>query len=140
MVKHGISVVQWGPELELGIPEIDEQHRRLVEMLNEFYRELEEGHKHEAARRFFEELEQYVNEHFTYEEAFMRKIGFPELERHRKTHELFKKLVKEELKRYESGDEKALREAVALALSWLYTHITRTDRKYAEYLKEKGLL
>ncbi|NPB08449.1 MAG: hemerythrin family protein [Aquificae bacterium] len=140
MVKNSVSVVEWTPEMELGIPEIDAQHRKLVEMLNEFYRELEEGHEEEAVRRFFGELGRYVEEHFRYEERFMEEIGFPELENHKKTHRLFEKLYKEDLEKYLRGEKRALRELVALTLSWLYTHIMKTDKKYVRYMKEKGLL
>jgi len=122
MVKNGVSVVEWTQEMELGIPEIDAQHRKLVEMLNDFYRELEEGQEEEAVRRFFEELGRYVEEHFKYEEEFMERIGFPELESHKRTHRLFEKLYKEDLEKYLKGNKKALRELVALTLSWLHPH------------------
>ncbi|WP_457625188.1 bacteriohemerythrin [Persephonella sp.] len=131
-------LIEWSEELELGIPEIDKQHKKLVEMLNEFYTELEEGHQKEAVEHFLKNLEDYLNFHLDYEEKFMEEIGFPQLETHKKTHEMFKKLYAEEKNRYLEGDLKALRELVAFAFSWLFSHIMKTDKKYAEFLKEKG--
>ncbi|SNZ06882.1 hemerythrin [Persephonella hydrogeniphila] len=131
-------LIEWSEELELGIPEIDNQHKRLVEMLNEFYTELEEGHQSEAVEHFLKNLEDYLNYHLDYEEKFMEEIGFPQLENHKKTHDMFKKLYAEEKNRYLEGDTKALRELVAFAFSWLFSHIMKTDKKYAEFLKEKG--
>ncbi|WP_456403125.1 bacteriohemerythrin [Persephonella sp.] len=130
-------LIEWNKELELGIPEIDEQHKKLVDMLNSFYTELEQGHKREAAEHFLKELEDYLIYHLEFEEKFMEEIGFPDLENHKRTHEMFKKLYLEEKERYLKGDEKAIREIIAFAFSWLFSHIMKTDKKYAKYLKEK---
>ncbi|MDQ7056145.1 MAG: bacteriohemerythrin [Persephonella sp.] len=128
-------LIEWSKELELGIPEIDRQHRKLVDMLNQFYTELEKGAKEEAVEHFLENLEKYLKYHLSYEEKYMEEIGFPETENHRKIHNMFKKLYAEEKERYLKGDQKALRELVAFTFSWLFSHIMKTDRKYAEFVK-----
>ncbi|WP_456381692.1 bacteriohemerythrin [Persephonella sp.] len=133
-------LIEWSEELELGIPEIDQQHRKLVEMLNEFYTELEEGHQKEAVEHFLKNLEDYLHYHLDYEEKFMEEKGFPETDNHKKVHQMFKNLYAEEKQRYLEGDSKALRELVAFTFSWLFSHIMKTDKKYAEYLKERGLV
>ncbi|MBK3332908.1 hemerythrin family protein [Persephonella atlantica] len=127
-------LIEWSKDLELGIPEIDRQHRKLVEMLNEFYTELEKGEKAEAVKHFLENLEEYLKYHLDYEERFMEEIGFPETESHKKVHQMFKKLYTEEKERFLKGDVKALRELVAFTFSWLFSHIMKTDRKYADYI------
>ncbi|NPB07657.1 MAG: hemerythrin family protein [Aquificae bacterium] len=134
------DIISWSEEMELGIPEIDQQHRKLVNMLNEFYHELEEGHREEAVKHFLKELEDYLRYHFEYEESLLQRVGYPDTANHRRTHEMFKKLYREEVEKFLKGDRKALRELVAFTLSWLYTHIMKTDRKYANYMKEKGLV
>ncbi len=134
------DIISWSEEMELGIPEIDQQHRKLVDMLNEFYHELEEGHREEAVKHFLKELEDYLRYHFEYEESLLQRVGYPDTANHRRTHEMFKKLYREEVEKFLKGDRKALRELVAFTLSWLYTHIMKTDRKYANYMKEKGLV
>ncbi|NPA58225.1 MAG: hemerythrin family protein [Aquificae bacterium] len=133
-------LIEWNKELELGIPEIDKQHKQLVDMLNEFYTELEEGHRQEAIEHFLKNLEDYLHYHLDYEEKFMEEKGFPETEDHKRIHKLFKELYAEEKQRYLQGDPKALRELVAFAFSWLFSHIMKADKKYAEYMREKGLI
>ena len=132
-----MTIIEWSDELELGIPEIDKQHKELVDMLNEFYTELEKGAKKEAVEHFLKNLEEYLNYHLDYEEKFMEKIGFPDLENHKKTHNMFKKFYKEEVEKYLKGDKKALRELVAFTYSWLFSHIVKSDKKYLKFLKEK---
>lgn len=133
-----MKLVEWNDELVLGIPPIDEQHKKLVDMLNGFYSQLEKGEKEEAIYQFLHDLEEYLNFHLDYEERFMEKIGFPELGNHKKTHEMFKKLYAEEKEKFaKEKDIKAVRELVAFTYSWLFSHIMKTDKKYIKYLKEK---
>jgi len=135
-----MELIEWSEELELGIPEIDQQHKKLVEMMNEFYTELREGHKKEAVEHFLKNLEDYLHYHLDFEEKFMEEKGFPDTENHKKVHHMFKELYTEEKHRYMNGDIKALRELVAFTFSWLFSHIMKTDKKYAEYMREKGLI
>ncbi len=70
----------------------------------------------------------------------MEKIGYPELDNHRKVHDMFRREVYNLASYIEKGDSKAFREALSYALGWLYTHIAKTDKKYGIYAKEKGLI
>jgi len=131
------SIIQWSKEMELNIPEIDEQHKRLVDLLNHFYENNRAGLHDEAVIKFLKELRDYLIYHLDWEERFLEEIGFHETKQHKKTHELFKKFYAEEVGKYlKQRDEKALRELVAFTLSWLYTHILKTDKKYAKYYHE----
>ncbi len=137
MLTKSKELIKWNKEMELGIPSIDEQHKKLVDLMNEFYEELEEGKKEEAIERFLDELGNYLVYHLDYEEKFLEKIGYSDFKNHKKTHEMFKKFYKEEIERVKKGDEKAVRELIAFTLSWLYTHIMKTDKKYAKFYFEK---
>jgi len=131
------SIIQWSEEMELGIPEIDKQHKKLVDLLNKFYEENRAGMHEEAVRDFLTELRDYLIFHLDWEEKFLEEIGFEETEQHKKTHDMFKKFYAEEVNKFlKNRDEKALRELVAFTLSWLYTHILKTDKKYAKYYHE----
>ncbi|ADO45853.1 hemerythrin-like metal-binding protein [Hydrogenobacter thermophilus TK-6] len=68
------------------------------------------------------------------------KIGYPELESHRKVHEIFRREVKNLAPYVERGDLKAFREALSYSWGWLYNHIAKTDKKYGIYAKERGLI
>lgn len=125
--------VQWSDELSVGVPQMDAQHRRWIDLLNGFYDAVERGEREEGIRELFQGVEEYTAFHFGAEEQFMAEIGYPDLEAHRKIHENLKEQIRSARERYENGDRKAARELVAFVLSWLYTHIARTDKKYGEY-------
>jgi hemerythrin len=74
------------------------------------------------------------------EEKFMGKIGYPELDHHRKVHDMFRREIYNLAPYMEKGDPKAFREALSYVWGWLYNHIAKTDKKYGIYAKEKGLI
>jgi hemerythrin-like metal-binding protein len=124
-------------EFKLEIDLIDNEHIKLVDMLNEVYERLAAGKKNEARQYFTETLSSYVNEHFANEEKFMESIGYPGLDEHKKIHENFKKTFQELVPLIESYDDTAFRRALSDAFSWIITHIGKTDKRYASFYLSK---
>ena len=120
-------------EFRLGIDSIDNEHIRLVDMLNEVYALLSAGKKGEAQQFFSETLSSYVNEHFANEEKFMESIGFPQIDEHRRIHENFKISFHELKPLIEANDDVAFRKELSDVFTWIITHIGKTDRKYATF-------
>jgi hemerythrin len=130
--------IEWSEELSVNVPQMDEQHRHLIDILNGFYEAVERGEREEGIKQLFQGVEEYTIFHFNAEEQFMADIGYPELEAHRKTHQSLVEQLHSARERYEKGDQKAVRELVAFVLSWLYTHIAKTDKKYGEYYASRS--
>ncbi|GAP22257.1 bacteriohemerythrin [Leptolinea tardivitalis] len=120
-------------EFRLGIREIDEEHACLVNMINTVHNLISSGSKEEARRYFKETLANYVDEHFTHEEAYMERIGFPQVEEHRLIHARFKQTMQEILPKIDSLDESAFRAALTDTYTWIIQHIGKTDRRYVSY-------
>lgn len=82
-----MSAIVWNESLELGLPQIDEQHRRLVDRYNELaaaYRRREPDA--ELARRLGVLLD-CTAAHFASEEALMAELGYDGLDEHREEHQ-----------------------------------------------------
>jgi hemerythrin len=133
-------MIEFDYNLITHVEEMDKQHMRLVALLNHTYELLKEGKKEEAIGLFKREILFYVEYHLSEEEKFMEKIGYPELDRHRKAHDMFRRAIYDLAQHIEKGDPKAFREALSYAWGWLCNHIAKTDKKYAIYAKEKGLI
>ena len=132
------EIFNFEAEFKLGIDEVDNEHIKLVEMLNAVHALIREGKKDEARVYFSETLSAYVVEHFANEEAFMERMGYPELEDHKKIHENFKKSFSELLPKIESFDDRSFRMALTDAFTWIISHIGKTDKKYAKYYEAQG--
>ena len=131
--------IKWGEEFELGIPEIDKNNKKLIEILNIFYEKIGNGDgRKETIDQFLSELENYLTNSLKFEEEFMEKAKYPDLENHKKLHRMFKKLYEEEKAKYLKGDAKAIGDVIAFTISWLYSHITKTDKKFAEFYKKSN--
>jgi hemerythrin-like metal-binding domain len=133
-------MIEFDDNLLTRVEEMDKQHMRLVALLNNVYGFLKEGKKEEAIELFKREILFYVEYHLSEEEKFMEKIGYPELDKHRKVHDIFRREIYNLASYIEKGDLKAFRAALSYALGWLYNHIAKTDKKYGIYAKEKGLI
>jgi hemerythrin len=130
--------VEWTDDLSLNIPEMDEQHKQLIALINEFYTAVERGEREEGIRRLFDGMDRYAVFHFSAEEAFMEQIGYPELASHRETHAIYRREYLAAMERHEAGDRKAVRDLVAFLFSWLYTHIQKTDKRYAAFYHQSA--
>ena len=122
--------LQWSSELDTGINVIDNQHRRIVDYINQLHHAIESGERTEVAE-VLEELVDYTLSHFTFEEELMEKADYPFITAHKKVHKLFVKRVAEFQQRFELGEDIAPQLHTALR-TWLFNHIRHDDADYAE--------
>lgn len=109
------TLIEFDESLITGIEEMDEEHKKLIEMLNTVYDILKRGEKDEAHHYFDKEILSYVKTHLKDEEEFMEKINCPELEQHKKIHEIFRKMITDLIPSIESGDHKAFSQALPIS-------------------------
>lgn len=113
-----------------GIKEIDEEHRKLFELINQVA-ELPKnsGVSRVMAKSVLMQLKEYAATHFAHEEAYMEQIGDMELERQKKEHAQFTEKVNsykiEDLKEEDSAQ--IITELSAFMAKWLYHHILGSD-------------
>ncbi len=131
--------MEWSDDLETGITEIDNQHRRLVSMVNEFYRAFKKGVDRSYIGKLLQELIEYTDYHFKTEEYYFDKFGYPEAEVHKQIHRKLVEQVLEFKKKFDEGKADISYELLNFLKDWLLNHIGKTDKKYADFLKSKGL-
>jgi hemerythrin len=78
----------WTSELELGVEEIDEQHRELFRRAERLYHAMRQGQPL-AAEAMLASFRDFVFSHFEFEERWMRRYEFPGLDIHREAHREF---------------------------------------------------
>jgi diguanylate cyclase (GGDEF)-like protein/hemerythrin-like metal-binding protein/PAS domain S-box-containing protein len=126
-------LLAWSDALCLGIPLIDEQHRRLVDLVNRLGERLRDDAGPAAVANAMQELLDHTALHFRTEEELMRAHGTANAERHRQEH----RVLLADLRSLASGIETT---SVMLALqhlkAWLVRHIDSLDRELAAELRE----
>ena len=137
--KREEEFMSWGPQFEIGIQEIDQQHRKLVSMVNTLYKAVKEGKGRETMGQLLNELVSYTDYHFKTEEYYFDKFGYPETDLHKEIH---RKLVQKVLnfkEKFDRGEADISYDLLNFLKDWLVNHIGKTDKKYGPFLKEKGL-
>jgi hemerythrin len=78
--------LEWNERYRLGISHIDEQHKKLFEIVAQIAALDALTSTKEELKSILGELSSYMSEHFSDEEVYMHRIGFPEYEYHQKLH------------------------------------------------------
>ena len=120
------------------IPLIDDEHKRLFEIIKDandvIHAELLHD-KYDEILHIISDLKDYTAVHFTDEEAYMEKIGYPELESQKKAHAAFiDKLDEINLDDLDAHQQHYLEDLISFLLNWLSVHILHMDKKIGEFV------
>ncbi len=125
----------WKPSYELNIPEIDQQHRRLVGLINELYDAMKEARGQEVLDYILGELQTYIQEHFATEERAMQVYGYPGYEEHVVEHRKLGAQVEELNQLRQHGGAISTQKLMGFLCDWLREHLSETDRQFGQYIK-----
>lgn len=127
----------WHDDLNTGIDVIDQQHRRIVDIINAL-QDAQEQRDRQAMAAAMDELIDYTYSHFTFEEALMEDAGYAFDRPHKRTHEAFVGRVRQYRARHRAGED--VSEHMRAMLSrWLFQHIRTDDKAYVEAVRRNML-
>ncbi len=132
--------VIWKDEYSVGIESIDEDHKKLLNLINNLQAAVMCNTGEEFERQSLNELMDYTHYHFHREEELMRAHGYIDFEGHKGQHDQMIIQAKVFLDRYEEKGRDALPEVTSYLRLWLLQHINVADMKYVPLLKEKGVV
>lgn len=135
-----MPLIQWSDELSVGINSIDKQHKELIKMINELNDALQAGQANQKLAAIFEGLAVYTVTHFGYEEELFAQYGYSESAEHKNEHRALTQQVKDLQQKMEEGDFIISVEVMVFLKDWLINHILKTDKAYAKFLKDKGVI
>ncbi len=125
--------MKWLPEYELKISVIDEQHKRIVDYINEL--EKAHGMGNSGYITFvLDGLVDYTLTHFQFEEDLQEKAGYPYVKAHKRIHAIFIKRIASFRERYKGGED-VTEELLFMLKTWLASHIKGDDRDYGEMVR-----
>lgn len=125
--------LKWSRELDTGVEIIDEQHKRIVQYINELY-DAETAKDKQKVGEIIDELVDYTVSHFSFEESLMEQANYPFLSPHKKVHGLFVNRVSKFVERYNAGEDVAA-ELITMLQKWLINHIRNEDGDYGPMVR-----
>ena len=131
---NSFEIFPWNDNFETGIEIIDQQHQKLVDIINELANQLANCSNANILDEVFVELADYAAYHFKTEEAIWHEhlVTDDWFIEHQKTHERFFEQVmtlknnKENL----SFDE-VIHQMLSFLTQWLAAHILEKDKRFA---------
>lgn len=122
--------VTWEEGLATGIEVIDNDHRKLLTLLNNLQSAVYYPTGEAFERQALNELVEYTKYHFEREEALMQEASYQDFEAHKKQHEEMVAKVGEFLAAYDRNREGTIEDLTKFLKHWLVNHIAGTDQKY----------
>ena len=123
--------VEWKPFYSVGEDAIDDQHKRLLGIVDDLYVAIQMGHAEARVQEVLDRLAEYTTTHFDHEERVMWGCGYPNFDAHKAMHDEMRRRV---------GELRANSNAVAegdllqFVKTWWIRHIQNQDRTYSPYL------
>ncbi len=127
-----MPLIDWTDKMSVGVEEIDEQHKKLVGIINHLHDSLKTNSYKEELKIIFMELIDYTKYHFEAEEKIMAEAGYEDLESHKKQHQKFVNKLLRMKDRCYMGKEEISVELSSFLSSWMLGHILRSDKDYTE--------
>ena len=133
------NLIEWSDELSVGIEEIDQQHRALVGILNEFHDAIHNHKGSEVAKQIIKRLTDYTLIHFAVEEGMMRLLDYPDYEEHKDEHDSLIEEIQLLSAKLDSGKKSVSFELLHFLKVWLTKHIQESDRQYIPHFISHGI-
>ncbi len=130
---------EWNEIYELGIQEIDLQHKKLISISNELYDIATKGDVNLkiTMSKILKNLTDYTVYHFTSEEEFMKKYGYQGAPMHKIAHDNFVAEVTQQIKNLSEGSQEDVLIFYDYIANWILAHIAKADKIWATFVKEK---
>ncbi|OAN53175.1 hypothetical protein A6A04_14580 [Paramagnetospirillum marisnigri] len=142
MAATDARLINWDDNLTTGVADMDEQHRILVNTLNEANLSLTDETSFEVLEQITRDLLSYALYHFETEEQLMQDSNYAEArpqeaETHLQQHRSFSAKVVEVRNQIKAGNRIPRDDLLSFLNNWLVNHILNTDKKLGAFLTSR---
>lgn len=130
---------EWTDEMSVGSMELDNQHKHMVEIMNEVYNAFIRGDHREVIGPILDKLSQYVVYHFAMEEVYFELFDFCDKETHIAEHNRFRQVIVDFYNEYKAYNANLTIEILNFLKDWFNDHVLGSDRKYIDCLARNGV-
>lgn len=139
-----MGVLKWDKSYSVNVEIIDTEHKKIIEMANEYYTVYmatkSKGVKKAALGELLDRLVEYSMFHLAHEEEYFDKFEYEKALEHKEKHKDFRKTVFGMRERFDNSEEVYSMEVTTFIKEWLLKHIVAEDRKYTECFRANGLI
>lgn len=126
---------EWNEEVSLNIPNIDDDHRELLKIVEDITEAINSNDKTQVAG-LWKKLIKQTERHFENEEEYMEALRYPKLGRHKERHDELLDVGKSLLTLFEQDRIQSTSSVSLFLKNWLVEHISTDDKELSKYVKE----
>ncbi|MBU1099403.1 MAG: bacteriohemerythrin [Bacteroidetes bacterium] len=134
-----MSLIDWKDDLSVQIVEIDNQHKKLLNLINELHDAMKTGKAKDVLESIIQKLISYTKSHFATEEKYFKQFNYPLTNEHIKEHNDFVNNVSDFQEKFKAGKLGLSIEIMKFLTTWISKHIQETDKAYSEFFIENGV-
>jgi hemerythrin len=134
-----MAIMSWIDAYSVGIAEIDQQHKKLIGLINALHDAMAQGQAKAVIGKVLGDLISYCSSHFATEERLFDQHGYPDTADHKDKHRKMTAKVLALQEQFQQGKATITFDVMDFLQQWLDKHILGTDKKYSSFLNGKGV-
>ncbi len=131
-----MDYLKWDESYSVNNKKIDEQHKKLFDQINNLYNAIKMKTEKNALEKTLDDLLDYINKHFSFEESLLKASHYPQLVEHILKHKEFTSQITDFHKKFHKGDSNIAFQLAVFLNRWLWKHVTVEDKKYAPFVSK----
>ena len=134
-----MALFAWDNSYSVGVQDLDLQHKKLVDTLNQLHQDMLNRHSREETGVLLNQLATYTVDHFITEERYFARTQYPKMGEHKRQHAELTAQVKDYITRYNRGEISLDIHLLDFLCKWLMNHILREVMEYGPWLNRAGI-
>ncbi len=134
-----MNTILWDDTFSVGVAEIDLEHQKLLEMINELSFSISEKKGMDLSGKILSGLVNYSEVHFKTEEKYFAQLSYPEMEEHIEEHDLFRQKISELIDEFGNNNPFLSIDVLEFMSKWFKNHMLQTDKEYSTFFISNGL-
>ena len=131
--------IEWCDDLKIGIEQLDEDHRNIIDLYNKIDRHRNSGDDDVLVERAITDFKFIFTLHFLKEENLMIEVNYPDFETHAREHETMITIL-EAFSHGRRGGPDLGHNIAFLVLQWISSHLEGADRRLAAFVRMRNQL
>jgi len=134
-----MSAIDWKDEHKVNVVEIDRQHQRILELVNQLHQLIDACVEKKELLRNLIVLVEYTRMHFSTEEKLMKQHNFPGRLIHQKEHRTLLKHLDSLIASVSNGNSPTIYSDYDVSSDWAILHILEYDRSLGAFLNSQNI-
>lgn len=133
-----MALINWEEKFQVNLNLIDNQHKKLVAILNRLHESMSKGKGSEVLESVIKDLITYTKTHFADEEKLMIENKYSQYDSHYIEHSNFITKVEQVYNDLSAGKIGLSMELMYFLKNWLLNHIMVVDKKFGDFMQTKS--